>query len=224
MANDHSRVNILKPKIMIYGGTGLAKMLRETVEYYGCEVIAVFDDTPELTPPFKDIPLYKGKEFENWIVRQDKSDLGFLIAIANPHGEVRLKFHERFINEGLTPITVAHYTAWVARDAEIGAGTHIDAGAIVMAQSTIGRQCIIGPNTNIAHDDVLEDIVDTTVGVTICGNVFVRKNVWIGAGSIILPRINIGCDAVVGAGAVVNKDVSTGTTVVGMPARPIAKK
>jgi len=51
--------------------------------------------------------------------------------------------------------------------------------------------------------------------------IHVGKNVWIGGGAIILPGITIGDDAVVGAGAVVSKDVPARTVVAGNPARII---
>lgn len=47
---------------------------------------------------------------------------------------------------------------------------------------------------------------------------------WIGARSIILPGVTIGRGAVVGAGAVVTKNVDPFTVVVGVPAKPIAKR
>jgi maltose O-acetyltransferase len=46
----------------------------------------------------------------------------------------------------------------------------------------------------------------------------IGPNVWIGGGAIIL-RVTLGNDAVVGAGAVVTRDVPPGATVVGNPAR-----
>lgn len=50
-----------------------------------------------------------------------------------------------------------------------------------------------------------------------------KDDAWIGAGSIILPGVTIGEGAVVGAGAVVTKDVPPYTVVVGVPARPIKR-
>ncbi|WP_374730540.1 DapH/DapD/GlmU-related protein [Caballeronia arationis] len=47
----------------------------------------------------------------------------------------------------------------------------------------------------------------------------VGRNVWIGAGAIILPGVTIGNDAPVGAGSIVTWDVPAGTTAVGNPAR-----
>ena len=43
--------------------------------------------------------------------------------------------------------------------------------------------------------------------------------VFIGTGAVILPRLTIGCDATVGAGAVVTADVPAGAVVTGVPAR-----
>jgi maltose O-acetyltransferase len=55
------------------------------------------------------------------------------------------------------------------------------------------------------------------------GCVRIEQDAWIGTGSIILPNITIGKGAVVGAGAVVTKDVPPYTVVVGVPANMIKK-
>jgi maltose O-acetyltransferase len=49
--------------------------------------------------------------------------------------------------------------------------------------------------------------------------VSIGANVWIGGGAILLPGINIGDDAVIGAGSIVTHNVPAGATVVGNPAR-----
>jgi serine acetyltransferase len=47
---------------------------------------------------------------------------------------------------------------------------------------------------------------------------------WVCAGATVLPRIKIGADSRVGAGAVVTRDVPDGVTVVGIPARLLTKE
>lgn len=50
--------------------------------------------------------------------------------------------------------------------------------------------------------------------------IVIGRNVWIGAHAVILPGVTIGDGAIVGAGAVVTRDVAPGVTVVGVPAAP----
>jgi acetyltransferase-like isoleucine patch superfamily enzyme len=55
------------------------------------------------------------------------------------------------------------------------------------------------------------------------GPIVIKDDAWIGAGVVVLPNITIGEGAVVGAGAVVTKDVPPYTIVVGVPAHPIKR-
>jgi sugar O-acyltransferase (sialic acid O-acetyltransferase NeuD family) len=221
--NDH--VNKLPPKIMLWGGTGQAKVVRPIIEYYGAKVVSVFDDTPDLPPPFPDVPLYFGwTGFQEWISAQPRRDeIGFCVAIGNPNGRVRLRFQERLMAEGLQPITIAHRTAAIADNAIIGVGCQVMAGAIVNPEARIGQQCIINTKASVDHECVLEDGVELAPGATLCGIVHLGVNAWVCAGAIVLPRIKIGADAIVGAGAVVIRDVPEATTVIGVPARPLEK-
>lgn len=56
-----------------------------------------------------------------------------------------------------------------------------------------------------------------------CKPVVLKRNCWIGAGATILPGVTVGENAIVGAGAVVTKDVEPNTVVGGNPARVIKK-
>jgi galactoside O-acetyltransferase len=50
-------------------------------------------------------------------------------------------------------------------------------------------------------------------------DVHIGKNVWIGAGALILPGVSIGDNSVIGAGSVVNKDIPANVVAVGNPCR-----
>ena len=222
--NDH--INRLPPKIIIWGGTGQAIVIRPIIESHGSKVAAIFDDTPNLSSPFPDVPLYYGLDgFQKWLQMQScRNEIGFCIAIGNPHGRVRMKYHERMIAAGLLPVTIAHHSAQIAINAKIGEGCQFMAGSIVNPEAKIGKQCIINSKASIDHECILSDGVEIAPGATLCGLVVLGINVWIGAGATVLPRIHIGDDSVVGAGAVVTQDVPAGVTVVGVPAKTAKRK
>jgi acetyltransferase EpsM len=216
-----SNINKIPPKVILWGSTGAAKEAKPVIEYYEAKVVAVFDDTKNLKSPFPDVPIYCGYDkFLAWLEGKDRENIGFCLAIGNPHGRVRLNLHDRLIKEGLTPITFAHPSAVVAEDAIIGLGTQILAGAIIDSGNVvIGKQCIINLNSVVSHDSVLEDGVEIGPSATVCGNVYIESNAWVGAGATVLPNIKIGHDAKVGIGSVVMKDVPKNKTVFGIPAK-----
>ena len=126
-----SKINQYPSEIIFYGGTGQAKVVRPIVEYYGSKLVAVFDDTPNLEKPFQDVPLYLGSELEEWIKNRKELELGFCVTIGNPHGRARIKLHRELEGEGLSPITLAHPTAFISKNAKIGFGSQIMAGSII---------------------------------------------------------------------------------------------
>ncbi|MEK7067223.1 MAG: acetyltransferase [Patescibacteria group bacterium] len=226
MFNLGTRTITIMSRVIIWGGTGQAKLVRPILEEYGSKVVAVFDDTPNLFSPFVDIPIYQGNEFVEWISCQgnDRNNIGFCIAIGNPHGRVRVRLSNKLKLEGLVCVDVVHRQSIIAHNAIIGEGVQILAGAIVQPEAIIGKQCIINANASVDHECVLEDAVEIGPGATLCGLVRVGINAWIAARATVLPRLHIGADAIVGAGAVVTKCVPENCTVVGIPARPYTKK
>jgi|SRR5215471_10162900 len=216
-------LNQLPPRVIVWGGTGQAKAVRPIIEHYGARVIAVFDDTPDLPSPFADVEIYRGKTaFPDWIAQQvSRDDLGFCIAIGNPHGRVRLMFHEMLSREGLTPITIAHPAAVIANDAQVGAGSQILAGAIIASEARVGRQCIINCNSLVEHETILDDAVEIAPAATVLGLTRVGVNTMVGAGATVLSRLKIGNDVKIGAGAVVAGDVADGEVVGGGTGRAL---
>ncbi len=207
-------------QVIFWGGTGQAIVNRPIVEHYGAQLVAIFDDTPGLKSPFSDVPIYEGwASFQKWIDDKRPNDIGFCIAIGNPHGRVRLKLHSQLEGVGLKPISLIHPHSFISDDAVIGAGVQIMAGAIIQPRVRIGRQCIVNTRASLDHEDILEDGSEVAPGATLCGNVTLKTNAWVCAGATVLPRITIGEDSIVGAGALVNKDVPNGKVVVGVPAK-----
>jgi sugar O-acyltransferase (sialic acid O-acetyltransferase NeuD family) len=205
--------------IVLWGGTGQAKVVRPILEGRGGRVIAVFDDTVGLKPPFADVPLLHGSHFADWRKGVDVADIGFSITIGNPHGRARLRIADQLEAAGLTPVTAVHPTAWIAASATVGIGCQVHAGAIIEVETVVQRHCIINTQASVDHECILEDAAEIGPGATLTGLIHVGTAAWVGAGATILPRLRIGPDAIVGAGAVVTQDVAGATKVAGVPAR-----
>ena len=106
----------------------------------------------------------------------------------------------------------------VENDTTIGARTKIQADAYVTAYSTLEEDVFIAPCVVTTNDNFMgrtEKRHALRKGPTI------RRGARIGGGAVLLPGIEIGEEAFVGAGAVVLRDVPPRTLVVGNPARQI---
>ncbi|MDR1544514.1 MAG: acyltransferase [Prevotellaceae bacterium] len=82
----------------------------------------------------------------------------------------------------------------------------------------IGDNVILAPKVHIlAHDASTKIFLNHTR----VANVKIGSNVFIGAGTIVLPNVAIGDNAVIGAGSVVSKDIPVNSVAVGAPAKVI---
>ena len=103
----------------------------------------------------------------------------------------------------------------------IGSNVFLNFNCVILdvVPVTIGAGTQIGPVVQIYSADHPRDPAIRKTGAEFGRPVSIGQNVWIGGGAIILPGVNISDDAVIGAGAVVTRDVPQGITVVGNPAR-----
>lgn len=82
----------------------------------------------------------------------------------------------------------------------------------------IGDNVVLAPRVHIlAHDASMWD----AIGYTKIAPVKIGNNVFIGAGTIILPGVTIGDDVVIGAGSIVSRDIESNSVAVGSPAKVI---
>jgi maltose O-acetyltransferase len=113
------------------------------------------------------------------------------------------------------------YTGW---EIEIGDHSTLGIGCMVPYDLKVGRDVMMGPHVIIVGDSHQFDSRELPMrlqGFRRYPPVRIEDDVWIGARAIILPGLTIGQGAIIGAGAVVTKDVPPYAICAGNPARVI---
>lgn len=89
------------------------------------------------------------------------------------------------------------------------------------ATVTFGDDVMLAPGVLISTASHPLDNTKRKKGLELALPISIGNNVWIGMGANILDGVTIGDNAVIAAGAVVNKDVAANTVVAGVPAAVI---
>ena len=102
---------------------------------------------------------------------------------------------------------------------KLGNNVFINSNCLAMARGgiTIDDDVMIAGNVQLLsnnHDEYERQVLT-------CEEIIIKKGAWIGAGASILPGVNVGQYALVGAGAIVTKDVPDYAVVVGIPAKVV---
>ena len=85
-----------------------------------------------------------------------------------------------------------HPSVYISKRNAIGVGSIICEGSTITTNIKIGNFVIINRGSNISHDDSIGDYVTVYPGVNIAGNVTIEEGAYIGVGSSIREKINIG--------------------------------
>jgi maltose O-acetyltransferase len=105
----------------------------------------------------------------------------------------------------------------------IGARTFLNFGVVALdvARITIGDDVQIGPLVQLLTPTHPVDAELRRAKWEAAEPIVIGDNVWLGGGVIVCPGVTIGEDTVVGAGAVVTRDLPAGVVAAGVPARVI---
>ena len=126
-------------------------------------------------------------------------------------------------NEGGQLATVIHPSAEISESASIADGVMVGAGCVIGARAMIGEGSIINTSATVDHDCNLGVAVHLSPGANLGGGAVIGDLVWVGIGATVNGFVSIGSASIVGASAAVISDVVAGQTVVGVPAKPVAK-
>lgn len=206
-------------KVLIWGVTGQARVVRPILEAAGHRVRFLADNDRAARSPFADVLDVLSRDKVRELLQRER-EVGFVVAIGGTHGQARRNIGLELESWGATPLAAVHSCAVLGSTATVGKGAHILMGACVGECARLGDWVIVNTNASIDHDCRIGAGVHVMPGATLAGEVVVEDFATIGSNATVLPRLTIGSGAVVGAGAVVTRNVAPQAIVVGNPAKP----
>jgi len=215
-------------KIIIYGPGGFGREAAWLIQ--NCksnndtiEIVGFIDDNLDTHgSSLNEIPIMGLSE-----AHAKFSDAKIVCGIGAP--AIREKLMQKAKELGFESQYFIHQNVEISKWVTVGEGSLICAGNIITTNIAIGEHVHLNLDCTVGHDVIIGDYSTISPGVHISGYVQMGKRVFIGTGANILngtketPLI-IEDDAVVGAGACVTKSVASGTTVVGIPAKPLQER
>ena len=111
----------------------------------------------------------------------------------------------------------------VGRDVYIADGLTIVDELADVGTVSIGDRASLAPNVTLVASSHPNASRIRPVAPVRAGPVVIEADAWIGAGAVVLPGVRVGRGAVVGALAVVTRDVESLQVVAGQPAREVAR-
>ena len=141
---------------------------------------------------------------------------GIIVAFGNC--VIRLEKTRELIGLSAPIISLIHPKAFVSPNSTLGQGSVVFAGAVINIDAKVGEASIINTAATVDHDCIIAHGVHICPGANLSGGVEVGEASWIGVGSCVRHSIKIGANVMVGAGAVIVKDVPDGATMIGVAA------
>lgn len=142
-----------------------------------------------------------------------------IIAVADCNLKEEIFKHYKKL--GIKVLSYIHETAFIGRNVKIGEGAVICANATLTCDIEIGVAVTINVHSSIGHDAKLGDFCTLSGHCDVTGRVFLDHKVFMGSHALIIPNVNIGKGAIIGAGSVVISKVKPGNTMFGNPAKKI---
>lgn len=138
------------------------------------------------------------------------------IHIAIGDNGVRARLHAQAADRPFQ--TVVHPAAVVAASVTLGEGSFVAARAVIGPDAMVGRSVIVNHGAVIDHDCSIGDFSHVAPNAALGGAATLGLGVLVGTGAVVLPGVSIGDHAIVGAGAVVRRDIGAGERWAGNPA------
>ena len=210
-------------KSIIIGAGKYGEVYLSYLRESGVNVVGFLDDDPKVADSqFGGLPVLGPIS----ILSTLKEKYG-ITSVYCPLGnnKLRVKFLRQATSLGYDTPCYIHPSVIISPNVEIGKGVYILLGTQVMPYTKIEDFVMISMNESIAHHNILRTGTFLSTGCNFGASIVAEENSYCGIGSTVMTGLHrLGKDCLIGAGAVVIKDVPDGAVMAGVPAKIIKYK
>lgn len=200
-------------KMVIYGGGGLSKMIIETVRVLGIyQIVGIIDDNMKSGDLVIGSPVLGGAEVLADLYKQGiRTAVNSVGGIGNYKARLNV-FHQLAKARFICP-AVVHPTAHIDPSARLEAGVLVLAQSYVSGNAVVGMGSLINNSVVVSHDCVLGVCTNLSPGAMVAGDAMIGDFSQIGMNATINIGVRVGRECLIGNGATIKKDVPDGTRV-----------
>ena len=208
--------------LIIFGASGFGREVAWAVER-----INKSERTWNLLGFMDDNESIQGSEINGYKVLGKTADIAkypdafFVCAVGASRIREKIINNLKAINPDIKFGTIIDPSVEMSNLVDVGEGTIICAHTIITVNISIGNHVIINLDCTIGHDAVIHDFVTMYPSVNVSGITEIGYAAELGTGMQIIQGKTVGDYSIIGAGAVVVRDIPARCTAVGSPAKPI---